>query len=124
MMFSMKIYIIQNCGQMSLAYLTAATHGLTEETEELKETFSEKDEVPSVDPNATLLQPRPPAVQCDQNWPLLTVSRGFFEGAMAARNAGGKTAISADIVDDGVAEGMFTSMKSFKYLWGVWMFKC
>uniref|UniRef100_A0AAX7VIS8 Coatomer subunit alpha n=1 Tax=Astatotilapia calliptera TaxID=8154 RepID=A0AAX7VIS8_ASTCA len=78
---SERVRILKNCGQKSLAYLTAATHGLDEEAEALKETFDpEKETVPEVDPNAQLLQPPPPINPLDTNWPLLTVSKGFFEG--------------------------------------------
>lgn len=41
--------------------------------------------MPEVDPNAQLLQPSPPINPLDTNWPLLTVSKGFFEGAIAAK---------------------------------------
>ena len=69
----------------SLAYLTAATHGLEEEAEQLKATFDpEKDKLPDVMPGATLLQPPVPIMQQESNWPLLTVSKGFMERAMAA----------------------------------------
>ncbi|TRY81974.1 hypothetical protein DNTS_030981 [Danionella cerebrum] len=83
---SERVRILKNCGQKSLAYLTAATHGMDEEAEALKETFDqEKEMVPEVDPNAQLLQPPPPINPLDTNWPLLTVSKGFFEGAIAAK---------------------------------------
>lgn len=42
-------------------------------------------QVPEVDSNAQLLQPPPPINPLDTNWPLLTVSKGFFEGAIAAK---------------------------------------
>ena len=38
-----------------------------------------------MDPKAQLLQPPPPINPLDTNWPLLTVSKGFFEGAIAAK---------------------------------------
>ena len=70
----------------SLAYLTAATYGLEDEADELREQFDpETESVPETYPNARLLQPPPPIMQQESNWPLLTVSKGFFEGAMAAK---------------------------------------
>jgi len=45
-------------------------------------------QVPEVDTNAQLLQPPPPINPLDTNWPLLTVSKGFFEGAIAAKGDG------------------------------------
>ena len=73
------------CVTESLAYLTAATHGLVDEAEDIQATFdADKDRVPDVNPHANLLQPPVPITQQESNWPLLTVSKGFFEGAMAA----------------------------------------
>jgi coatomer protein complex subunit alpha (xenin) len=87
----------------ALAYLTAATHGLNDEAEELKNTFDlEKEHLPEIYPGANLLQPPPPINQQESNWPLLTVTKGFFEGAMAARGAatGVTTAMSAEAGGD------------------------
>lgn len=75
-----RIKILKNCGQTSLAYLTAATHGLAEEAELLAQECDGK--IPEVDPNAALLKPPVPIQQTESNWPLLTVAKGFFEGAM------------------------------------------
>lgn len=85
-----RVNILKNCNQTSLAYLTAATHGYTEDAEELSEQIlSEGKELPFVNPNAKLFKGPVPIQQAETNWPLLTVSRGFFEGAMMSRNAGG-----------------------------------
>jgi len=71
----------------SLAYLTAATHGLVEEAEQLESTFDpEKDQLPEINPNAILLQPPVPIMQQESNWPLLTVTKSIFEGAVAAKS--------------------------------------
>ena len=37
-----RVKILSGCGQTSLAYLTAATHGLTEQAERLKESVDEE----------------------------------------------------------------------------------
>lgn len=66
-------------GQIALAYATAATHGLSEEAERLADGL---DEPPELDPDARLLLPPPPILKED-NWPLLTVSKGFFENLVA-----------------------------------------
>lgn len=88
----------------SLAYLTAATNGMEEEAENIKEGFGEKDRVPDLYPNASLLQPPVPIMQQESNWPLLTMSKGFFEGAMAAR--GPQSAMAAAVDEDiGAGEG-------------------
>ncbi|NXL40018.1 COPA protein, partial [Glaucidium brasilianum] len=93
-----RVRILKNCGQKSLAYLTAATHGLDEEAESLKETFDpEKETIPDIDHNAKLLQPPAPVMPLDTNWPLLTVSKGFFEGTIASKGKGGALAADIDI---------------------------
>lgn len=76
-----RVSILKNCGQHSLAYLTAATHGFGEEAEQLKEAITDNGKaLPAVAANATFLKPAVPIQQAESNWPLLTVSRGFFEG--------------------------------------------
>lgn len=59
--------------------MTAATHGLAEDAERLAGGL---EEVPALDPSAQLLLPPQPILRED-NWPLLTVSKGFFENLAA-----------------------------------------
>lgn len=84
-----RIKILNNCGQDSLAYLTAKTHGLDEEAQAIKESLGEEAKLPEVLPGAQLLKPPPPIMQTEANWPLLTVSKGFFEGIKAVRGGTG-----------------------------------
>ncbi|CAL1531227.1 unnamed protein product [Lymnaea stagnalis] len=101
-----RVKILKGCGQKSLAYLTAATHGLEEEAEELKSGFGEGERVPDLYPSASLLQPPVPITQQESNWPLLTVSKGFFEGAMAAKGGSKPSALAAAALhDDDVGAG-------------------
>jgi hypothetical protein len=86
-----KVIVVVFFLSESLAYLTAATHGLAEEAAELEENFGEDEKKPDLYPGAKLLQPAPPICMQEANWPLLTVSKGFFEGAMAAKGGGGHT---------------------------------
>ena len=72
-----------------MAYLTAATHGLDEEAAAIKEGLGEETNLPEPDPNAVFLKPPPPIAQMEDNWPLLTVSKGFFEGIRAVRGGVG-----------------------------------
>lgn len=96
-----RLKILKNCGQTSVAYLCAVTHGLQEEAETLKANLESNNlQLPQPDPNAVLLQPPCPIMQCEENWPLLSVSKGFFEGAISTR----KTALAAELTDDGLAE--------------------
>merc|ERR1711936_1049688 len=73
-----RVKILQSCGQDSLAFLTAKTHGLQEEAEKIKATLPEDTILPQVKPGAQLLKPPPPIMQTEANWPLLTVSKGFL----------------------------------------------
>ncbi|XP_061177948.1 coatomer subunit alpha-like isoform X2 [Saccostrea echinata] len=103
-----RVKILKGVGQKSLAYLTAATHGMEEEAEQLKESFGEEEKIPDLYPQAQLLQPPVPIMQQESNWPLLTMTKGFFEGAMAAGAGGGKrTGLAAAAVDieEGAGEG-------------------
>ena len=70
---------LASTGQTALAYVTAATHGLAEDAERLAGGL---EEVPALDPAAQLLLPPQPILRED-NWPLLTVSKGFFENLAA-----------------------------------------
>ena len=49
----------------------------------------EEADLPEVLPGAALLKPPPPIMQTEANWPLLTVSKGFFEGIKAVRGGTG-----------------------------------
>merc|ERR1712142_741768 len=102
-----RVKVLSGCGQTSLAYLTAATHGLQEEAEKIKEGVdTDKTPLPSPALGARLLQPPPPIAQSEQNWPLLTVSRGFFDSAMIAGKKSEGVAAGLVAEDDGgEAEG-------------------
>ena len=82
-----RVKILQNCGQDSLAFLTAKTHGLDEEAEAVQASMPEGAELPEVLSGAALLKPPPPISQAEANWPLLTVSKGFFEGIYLLNSA-------------------------------------
>lgn len=73
-----RVKLLKSCDQMLLAYLTAATHGLKEEAVNLVEHCGPNP--PKVNPRAVLLRPPAPINQAETNWPLLTVSKSFFEG--------------------------------------------
>ncbi|CAG0901661.1 unnamed protein product [Darwinula stevensoni] len=74
-----RVKILKSSGQLSLAYMTAATHGLTDEAESIAASLDPDTPLPEVHADGELLIPPPPVIQFEGNWPLLTVSRGFFE---------------------------------------------
>lgn len=97
-----RIKVLKQVGQGSLAYLTAATHGLVEECEEIKAQFNlDSEKLPAINPNAKLLRPPVPILKNESNWPLLTVSKTLFEGAAARNDGGGPSMAAADIGDLG-----------------------
>lgn len=70
----------------SLAYLTAATHGFDKEADEIRCADGDGDKwMPEPDPSAKFLRPPPPIQQAESNWPLLTVSRSFFENVALSK---------------------------------------
>ncbi|CAL8073183.1 unnamed protein product [Calicophoron daubneyi] len=112
-----RVKLLRSSGQKSLAYLAAATHGLVDEANELKEELKAasmpKDDssgtepplvLPNVRPDASLSLPSPPILRPDRaatsdsaaaaaskdlNWPLLSVQMDVFEAAIVkGRGAG------------------------------------
>ncbi|ERE72870.1 coatomer subunit alpha isoform 1 [Cricetulus griseus] len=79
---SERVRILKNCGQNIKLVQLGWRDGL---------------EIPDIDPNAKLLQPPAPIMPLDTNWPLLTVSKGFFEGSIASKGKGGALAADIDI---------------------------
>lgn len=62
--FQRLVLVLKDVGQISLAYLTAATHGFSEEAKQLEEELLARGQnLPPVDPNARLLIPPPPIKQ-------------------------------------------------------------
>ncbi|KAK9890479.1 hypothetical protein WA026_010561 [Henosepilachna vigintioctopunctata] len=96
-----RIKVLKSANQTSLAYLTAATHGLKEEAENLKAAIGDVKKLPDVMPNAKFLNPPPPIQQTESNWPLLTVNRGFFESSvMAGKTSGVLKNLLAETMQD------------------------
>lgn len=75
--------ILEESGQIPLAYATAATHGLAEDAARLAEKLESAGvALPAVLPGASLLAPPVPILR-DDNWPLLTITKGYFDGGGA-----------------------------------------
>jgi coatomer protein complex subunit alpha (xenin) len=63
-------------GQGPLAYLTAATHGLTDDAERLAAAMGvDASQLPPVSPDSRVLLPPEPVCLDQSNWPLLTMSK-------------------------------------------------
>lgn len=98
-----NILVLKSVNQPSLAYLTAATHGLDEDARQLRDELESRGQtVPPIDPNARLLVPPPPIQQMTENWPLLMVSRGPFD----AQLVGATNAVTLGGVGGGTKAGV------------------
>lgn len=75
---SERIKALRAAGQHSLAYLTAVTHGLDEQAEEIAQVSGIDTAAIKPHPEAKLLKPPPPLQPLKENWPLLHVSKGIF----------------------------------------------
>lgn len=76
-----RVKILENAGQLPLAFVTASVHGLVETADRLAADLG--DSVPSLpqDKVPSLLMP-PKPLMCSGDWPLLRVMRGIFEGGL------------------------------------------
>lgn len=74
-----------------MAYVTEKIHGISNEEDD-GEYQSMSEELSALEKGAMYLRPPVPIQQAENNWPLLTVSKGFFEGAMMSRS---KTQVAA-----------------------------
>jgi coatomer protein complex subunit alpha (xenin) len=75
-----RVKVLQSVGQIPLAYLTAATHGLTETAASIKEQLGEGTELPAITEDAKAMLPPEPVTRAQENWPTLTQSKSFFSG--------------------------------------------
>lgn len=91
-----RFRILQESGQHALAYVTAKTHGMEEEAAALAEEIGEA-HLPAIPSGGQLLLPPLPILRED-NWPLLTVSKGFFEN-LAQQQTGGAPAADMEGMD-------------------------
>lgn len=96
-----RIKILKSVGQTPLAYLTAKTHGLTSEADEIAASLGlPADELPAVNPDASLLVPPEAVVQDQENWPLLTVTKSFFDGVSQGGAGESKSKVGMAVADD------------------------
>ncbi|KAJ1426745.1 vesicle coat complex COPI, alpha subunit [Ochromonadaceae sp. CCMP2298] len=80
-----RVKVVEATGQLSLAYLTAKTHGLQESAARLAELLAVSSiPIPQVDPRAALLQPPTPIFR-SENWPQLAVAQSAVSNLDAAK---------------------------------------
>lgn len=83
--------ILKDAGQTSLSAVTKKIHGIATDDDEEQINIVD-DEFAELERGAIYLRPPAPVQHAENNWPLLTVSKGFFEGAMMSR---GKSQVAA-----------------------------
>ncbi|KAL6076308.1 Coatomer subunit alpha, variant 3 [Balamuthia mandrillaris] len=95
-----RVRILEEANQLSFAYITAATHNLTDQMESLAQKLGGNlPEVPDSS-ETRLLQPPIPIMRNETNWPLLTVSPGYFDNLEDhAAKFGGEAISAAEDVD-------------------------
>ncbi|KAJ7296704.1 hypothetical protein O6H91_Y105600 [Diphasiastrum complanatum] len=76
---SEKVKILEGSGHLPLAYVTAAVHGLDDVAERLAGELGENIPPLPLKERSKLLLPPAPILR-DHNWPLLLVSKSFFDG--------------------------------------------
>lgn len=88
-----RVQILASVGQAPLAYLTAMTHGLTAEADKLAQAMGvDQAQLPPPSTDAHILLPPEPVCSDQSNWPLLTVSKSFFDAPARQGGAGGSGA--------------------------------
>lgn len=95
-----RMRVLEATGQLSLAYLTATTHGLEEDAARIVEMLNAANlPVPTATEGAELLQPPTPIMRAE-NWPLLSVTKpilsDILNGNGAAPDAGGVSNVEID----------------------------
>jgi Coatomer WD associated region len=83
-----RMKVLETTGQTSLAYITAASHGLDEDAQRLLDLLNANGTpIPAIDPKAALLQPPTPIIRTE-NWPLLAVGKSLLADLAAGGAAG------------------------------------
>lgn len=97
-----RVKILESAGHHPLAYVTAKTHGLETDAERIAEELREAGaKVPDIDASVGELLTPPEPILKEDNWPLLTVSKGFFEGVLS-----GEVSASQYQMDESEMEGV------------------
>ena len=93
-----RVKVLQESGQLPLAYITAKSHGLEEAAQEISELLVEQEiPIPNVSGKGTPLLP-PTPISVEENWPLLPVTKSMFG------NIDTGDAMSGAIADNGMQE--------------------
>ncbi|KNC53867.1 coatomer protein complex [Thecamonas trahens ATCC 50062] len=101
-----RVKVLYDAGQFQLAYAAAVAHGLTDDADAIRTALG-PDNIPAgldeflVENGKLLLPPVPLMKLHESNWPLLTRSRGYFDGAGITDAA----SIGGVVIDDDDSDG-------------------
>jgi len=95
-----RVRVLESTNQLSLAYITAATHGLDDDAARLLEFLeASKVPIPDISLKATLLQPPTPIFR-GENWPLLAVGKSLLSDMGADKTGVGAIGTGDDDFHD------------------------
>lgn len=99
-----RVRLLQEAGQLPLAYITAVTHGLTDVAQSLAAQLTSSGRVipTPINVESKMLYPPLPILR-ESNWPLLTVTKGTFEHGLAEGPS--DSSLHADLDDNDAAGG-------------------
>merc|ERR1712003_338345 len=106
-----RVKILQEVGQLPLAYITAKSHGMEEEAESIAQALTEQEmAVPEYPQKGGTLMLPPTPILREENWPLLQITKSQFDGIntdnlISSGNDTGMMDLEADHDEDGGAWG-------------------
>ncbi len=84
-----RVRVLELTGQLSLAYLTASTHGLEADAQRIRTHLEAAGvPIPLPAPSASLLQPPTAIFRGGENWPLLAVGKSALADVGAEKSSG------------------------------------
>mmetsp|Transcript_917 Transcript_917/g.2689 ORF Transcript_917/g.2689 Transcript_917/m.2689 type:complete len:601 (+) Transcript_917:199-2001(+) len=82
-----RVRVLEEAGQLPLAFLTATSHGMVDEASRLKSLLeSTGQSIPNAPHDPQLIQPPTPILRSD-NWPLLSIPKSTFRNSYDSENA-------------------------------------
>jgi len=80
-----RLRILEEVGQLPLAYASAAVHDMKETADNIQSKMGTEIQTPSLSDNGLLFPPIPIFRGHESNWPLLNVSKGYFDASETRR---------------------------------------
>jgi len=95
-----RVRVFEATNNISLAFLTATVHGLTDQADRLRGLLEASNTaIPDIPTDASLLQPPTPIIR-SENWPLLAVGKTVFSDIVSGDRSAGVSNVAFDESDD------------------------